>query len=149
MDMMAIRRRVLMGGKKVIDTTIKILAEDSRWTINGDLATNVGNNASIIYAYEPQSVARQLVYDGLVFQLIIFENGTYKDFWTVRNGGSDTRNVINANSNGIGVTVPTSNINDAYAYLPSNGQILFAGKNTPYYGYTNINDMPTQKGAST
>lgn len=141
--MMAIRRRVLLGGKKVIDTTIKILAENSRWTIGGRVDASPGFSVSIIYAYEPQSVGRQLVYDGLYFQLIIFENGVYKDYWTVRNGGNDNRDVINANSNGIGVTIDTSNIDNAYAYLPSNGQILFAGKNTPYYGYTNINDMPT------
>lgn len=131
-----------MGGKKVIDTTIKILAENSRWIIGGRVDVSQGNNASIIYAYEPQSVGRQLIYDGLTNQLIIFENGVYKDYWTVRNGGNDPRGVINANSNGIGITVGTSNIDNAYAYLPSSGQILFAGKNTPYYGYTNINDMP-------
>ena len=130
-----------MGGKKVIDTTIKILAENSRWVIGGRVDASEGVNASIIYTYEPQSVGRQLVYGGLYGQLIIFENGAYKDYWTVMN--SDSRSVINANSNGIGVTVVTSHINNAYAYLPSNGQILFAGKNTPYYGYTNINDMPT------
>lgn len=131
---------MLASGKKVIDTTIKILAENSRWITGGDRAYLAGYNASIIYAYEQQPVGRQLVYDGLYSQLIIFENGSYKDYWTVRNG-NDTRNVINANSNGIGVTVDASNIDNAYAYLPSNGQILFAGKNTPYYGYTNINDM--------
>lgn len=131
---------MLASGKKVIDTTIKILAENSRWIVDGDLTYLGGYNASIIYAYEQQPVGRQLFYDGLYSQLIIFENGAYKDYWTVRNG-NDTRNVINANSNGIGVTVDASNIDNAYAYLPSNGQILFAGKNTPYYGYTNINDM--------
>ena len=138
---MEVRRKMLMGGKKVIDTTIKILAENSAWRMGGYLEDWEGNNASIIYAYEPQSVGRQLVYGGLTRQLIIFENGVYKDYWSVRN--DDNRDVINANSNGIGVTITASNIDNAYAYLPSNGQILFAGKNTPYYGYTNINDMPT------
>ena len=134
---------MLVQKKKVVDTTIKILAEDSTWTVGGNIEANVKDiNASIIYAYEPKSVARRLIYDGLSRQLIIFENGAYKDYWTVRNGGNDTRNVINANSNGIGVSVGTADIDNAYAYL-SDGQILFAGKNTPYYGYTNINDMPT------
>lgn len=142
MDLMTRRKILLASWKKVIDTTIKILAENSRWAIGGRVETSEKNNASIIYTYEPQSVGRQLIYDGLITQLIIFENGAYKDYWTVRNP-PDPRNVINANSNGIGVTVDTSAIAYAYAYFPSNGQILFAGKNTPYYGYTNINDMPT------
>ena len=142
MDLMARRKALLASGKKVVDTTIKILAENSSWVVGGRTEVSQGNNASIIYTYEPQSVGRSLVYGGLTIRLIIFENGTYKDYWSVRNG-NDPRSVINANSNGIGVTVSTSNIDNAYAYLPSNGQILFAGKNTPYYGYTNINDMPT------
>ena len=142
MGLMTRRKALLASGKKVIDTTIKILAENSSWAIGGRLENQQKVNASIIYTYEPQSVGRQLVYSGLYSRLIIFENGAYKDYWSVYSG-SDVRNVINANSNGIGVSVVTSKIDDAYAYLPSNGQILFAGKNSPYYGYTNINDMPT------
>ena len=140
MGLMEVRRKMLMGGKKVIDTTIKILAENSAWRMGGYLEDWEGNNASIIYAYEPQSVGRQLVYGGLTRQLIIFENGVYKDYWSVRPGGSDTRNVINANSTGIAVSVESNHIDDAYAYLPD-GQILFAGKNTPYYGHMNISEL--------
>lgn len=36
-----------------------------------------------------------------------------------------------------------ANLDNCYAYCINNGQIFFAGKNTPYYGYTNINDMPS------
>lgn len=32
---------------------------------------------------------------------------------------------------------------NTYSYNPTDGQIFFAGRNTPYYGYTNIHDMPT------
>lgn len=39
-------------------------------------------------------------------------------------------------------TIVTADIKDVYAYVVETGQIFFAGKNTPYYGYTNINDMP-------
>ena len=38
--------------------------------------------------------------------------------------------------------MPTSEIDNVYAYCSSTGQILFAGRNTEYYGYANINDMP-------
>lgn len=142
MDLMSIRRKMLMAsGRKAIDTTVKIFAKNSRWGIGGKIYDDNYNIASVIYEFEPQNVARRLFYDYLNTQLIIFENGVYKDYWTTRTGESDSRSVINANSNGIAVSVGNEHIDDAYAYLPD-GQILFAGKNSPYYGYTNINDMP-------
>lgn len=43
----------------------------------------------------------------------------------------------------ISFSIEVSEINNSYAYLVETGQIIFAGKNTPYYGYTNISEMPT------
>lgn len=48
-----------------------------------------------------------------------------------------------AGSEKIRFTLLISGIEDSWAYNPTDGQIWFAGKNTIYYGYTNINDMPT------
>lgn len=39
-------------------------------------------------------------------------------------------------------SIPIKEIDDSFAYVEETGQIFFAGKNSPYYGYTNINDMP-------
>ncbi len=39
-------------------------------------------------------------------------------------------------------SIRTANIDNAYAYCETTGQIFFAGKNSSYYGYRNINDMP-------
>ena len=54
-----------------------------------------------------------------------------------------TRNIGWANSqlSQIRFTIVTADIDDVYAYVENTGQIFFAGRNTPYYGYTNINDM--------
>lgn len=46
------------------------------------------------------------------------------------------------NANTIRISIPIANLLTCYACIKTTGQILFAGKNTPYYGYTNINDMP-------
>ena len=60
--------------------------------------------------------------------------------------GTNPRHVLSSTAYrlaDITFSIELSKINDAYAYIVETGQILFAGKNTPYYGYTNINDMPT------
>ena len=49
---------------------------------------------------------------------------------------------LRKNTTRIRFTLLTEKLADCYAYAPQTGQIFFAGKNTPYYGYTNINDMP-------
>lgn len=41
------------------------------------------------------------------------------------------------------MTIARLNAGTEYAYSSTTGQIFFAGKNTLYYGYKNINDMPT------
>ena len=40
------------------------------------------------------------------------------------------------------MTIAKLNAETEYAYSETTGQIFFAGKNTPYFGYKNINDMP-------
>lgn len=50
---------------------------------------------------------------------------------------------INAGANEISCSIYLPLIDTTYAYIKESGDILFAGKRTPYYGYTNINDMPT------
>lgn len=48
-----------------------------------------------------------------------------------------------ANTCKIRFTLPINGLDNCYAYNNTDGQIWFAGRNTLYYGYTNINDMPT------
>lgn len=40
-------------------------------------------------------------------------------------------------------SIPVSAIDDSYAYNEKTGQIFFAGKNTQYYGYSFIDEIPT------
>lgn len=54
------------------------------------------------------------------------------------------RNVtISSSFNQIQFSIETAKLTTCYLYFQQTGEILFAGRNTPYYGYTNINDMPT------
>lgn len=69
--------------------------------------------------------------------------------WTTSAGGADwdyRKNgnyyFLSGNANTIRTSIPIANLLICYAYIETTGQILFAGKNTIYYGYTNIHDMP-------
>lgn len=131
------RRRQLMGMQKsVLDTTAKILQYDVRWS-RGSLIESVGIAATIIYYIEPKSESRRLINGGLYSQLNIFKDGQYVDYWSIATG----REQINANCNGVSATVVTSGIDNAYLYVQGTGEILFAGKNTPYYGHRNISEL--------
>lgn len=66
----------------------------------------------------------------------------YADWFYFQN---NTRNIgaADVTLKRISFSIAIAEINDSYAYVENTGQILFAGRNTPYYGYTNIHDMPT------
>lgn len=138
MDVMDMIRRMLLAQESGINTTAEGYPY-KRWN-RGVLENSSSALATIIYEYEPSSEGRQLRYGGLVAQINTFINGVYKDYWSARDE-VDTRNVINANTNGVAVNIDINNLQNAYAYLPDTGQILFAGKDTPYYGHLNINEL--------
>ena len=66
----------------------------------------------------------------------VMQNGT-RDYWY-----GPTR-PLSGSPYTIRFSIQITNIPTCYAYSETTGQIFFAGRNTPYYGYTNIHDMPT------
>ena len=144
MGLMEIRRRMLMGGKKVIDTSPKILQYGVRYITRGAISEYSDRCITDKYQYEAVNQNQTLVTYGVESYLITYKpDGSYLDYWTLNGTDVYSRNVINANSGYLACTLNTNRIDVSYAYLQETGQILFAGKNSPYYGYTNINDMPT------
>ena len=153
MDLMAIRRRVLIGGKKVIDTSPKIAKygyfmrnstiniADSDWCITEWIDVINAPNRSVgivdafasLYGGSPPHVYRYVFSDGST------------DYWYGSNDFSKYTRYIGANSKHIVRicwSLKIENLDKCYAYLKETGQIFFAGKSSPYYGYVNINDMP-------
>ena len=138
----------MQAAKKTIDTSPRILQYGVRYG-NGNPATKPlieDNNYCITdkYEYEPQSTKQTLVTNGIGNTLLVFgTTGEYMDYWVWPNTADGTqRTVINVNSGMLSCCILISALDTTYAYLKETGQILFAGKNSPYYGYTNINDMP-------
>ena len=141
MDMMAIRRRVLMSsGKKVIDTSPKI-AEYGKYCNRTGQGLDSDSAWCYTEYYDLEFNGRQTIHDNNTdsqhtMQFQTNAQGTAYDFWY---GPSRTVGAYNV----IRFSIKMENIDTSYAYSEKSGQIFFAGKNTPYYGYTNINDMPT------
>ena len=158
MDMMAIRRRVLLGGKKVIDTSPKIAeyGKGCAYAATGERDTEEacitewyqfegvtkGQGITLYYYYFSTTATRPINYQ----YYGVADDGTpnRKDWYY--NTESHSRKLSgwpNSTFAEIRFSVPIADIDAAYAYCAETGQIFFAGKNSPYYGSTNINDMPT------
>lgn len=68
--------------------------------------------------------------------------GTGKPMNPDNTEGQASMNLSTAIFNGVRVVVAYNYADDSYLYIKSTGQVLFAGKNTPYYGMANIDGTP-------
>ena len=149
MDMMAIRRRVLMGAKKVLDTTpiIEIYGKQQGAGNPIRFPPIDDNNSGIIifYDYEPVKYHRTMVYYGTSAVMSMYRSDhSYMDYRRVEATAAPAETFgLKAHSVAVKVDIYLPLIDDCFFYIKETGEILFAGKNSPYYGYTNINDMPT------
>ena len=93
------------------------------------------------YYYPPSDAFQTLAYFGTDgAQCRIYKDGAYMDYWTL-NQAQSPRRVINIGSEAIAITLSMFKLDESYAYIVETGQILFAGKNTPYYGHRNISEL--------
>ena len=63
--------------------------------------------------------------------------------WIIGHWGEtqSPKECINIGSDAIEITLSMFRLDESYAYIVETGQILFAGKNTPYYGHRNISEL--------
>lgn len=71
--------------------------------------------------------------------IAVYANGTFDALYGMPEKNTTTKNINPATKpiNGIRFALPMADIDDSYAYVKETGQVLFAGKNTAYYGKTN------------
>lgn len=149
MDVMEMRRRLMAAARpSVIDTSPRI-AEFNKRLNAGNPATKPpvdyeGACITDYYDYPAQTTTQTICMSGkmdiIQSYLMIFQDGTYKDYWGQPNDGA-SKACINGNSNQIKFTLDMSKLDDSYAYIVGTGQILFAGRNTQYYGHTNVSEI--------
>lgn len=139
-----------------IDTSPKIAEYGVYWNrTKGGKTADANWCITEFYEFEQQA-ARRTTLKGY-----IGNDGTAKTFqyYGLNNIGGDTSDwyYFNAGDNEgtrdlggtynsntwqrITFSIHQDKLDDCYVYVQQTGQIFFAGKNTIYYGYTNINDM--------
>ena len=146
MDVMQLRRNLLMQKSGVIDTSPIIEAWDSAMKANNTpYVESTGACVTALYEFQPVSSTTTVVITGSVVGGIgtmrLYKNGAYYDYWGLNDADNFERNCINPNTNGMRVTLNMNRLNDSYFYIKETGQILFAGKNSIYYGHRNISEL--------
>lgn len=145
MDVMQ-RRRELMGMRNGLDTSPIIDAYNAGMGPGNNPYVEVADRCvTVLYEYPAQSDTQTIVATGLGtgnFNVMrVYINGVYKDYWVTGTQDNYERKCVNANTNGLRVTLVTDRLLDCYVYLKETGQILFAGKNSIYYGHRNISEL--------
>ena len=64
----------------------------------------------------------------------------FTNWWNCRMSGDERSIALDANKQFIRLNLSMEQMSGAYAYNSATGQVYYAGKNSPYYGKTNIND---------
>jgi len=141
------RRRALLArveSEPGIDTSPRILQSERFYGRDGNLNYSATDCASEIYTYNPVSSVRNIYSYGLTPYMVIFKDGgqTFMDWWSVSTGSTPSQaGRLNANSDGVGFSIAQSMIDVCYAYIVESGDIIFAGRNSIYYGHRNINEL--------
>lgn len=142
MNSLMARHRALMGQKReIIDTTPKIMETGVYW--NRRLQKVSDANYAITEKYEPDIPGKDGVnafslYLGIhdtEHKYVVYKDGAANpfDYWAI----DQPRFTVGGKY--VSFSILLSAIDDCYAYVIDTGTVLFAGKNTPYYGKTNIN----------
>lgn len=152
MDLMEIRRRIMAG--RSVNTTPKIEEYGVYWNrTQGKKSENVKWGTTKWYTFDPLYLGAVTIdgyigadNTGICFQYEGLRNGNtvWKDWYYFN--GQTYRGIgrYDVTLQVISFSIELSKIDDVYAIVRQTGQILFAGKNTPYFGYTNKKDMPNQ-----
>lgn len=136
------RRRMLMR-KPSLNTSPRI-AEYNKRLVSSSRTQNatgmcytewIEANPTTFSGANPVIIFGGVIKDGNHIYQFEKHDGTF-DYW---NTGKP---YLTSGSKRLRFTLDIATISSAYGYNKYSGQIYFAGPDTIYYGYTNINDMP-------
>lgn len=139
---MALMAQAESGG---LDTSPIIEYYNKGLNSSGAIKDVTGCCVTALYTYPEKSVIQTCVTTGgwgdSGGTMIIYKDGNRVDFWGTNKQDNYERKCINEGSNGLRISLNMSRLDDAYFYLKETGQILFAGKNSIYYGHKNISEI--------
>lgn len=64
----------------------------------------------------------------------------FTNWWNCRMSGDERSIALDANKRFIRLNLSMEKMSGAYAYNSATGEVYYAGKDSPYYGKTNVND---------
>lgn len=111
---------------------------------NGVAATDfidAGTTGNFVY-FNPTDAT--IAPNGTIGQLLQYSsnnaNSPYTDWWNCRMNGDERSVALTSNKKFIRLNLSMEKMSGAYAYNSATGKVYYAGKDSPYYGKTNIND---------
>lgn len=148
MDVMEARRRLLMTPRG-IDTSPKIIQYGVYWNRTFG-STTINPKWCITDWYNVQSATGRIALVGrigndgvgITFQYF-YKNGNCNWYYFNVGDKESTRSIGSYSEIPIRITfsVEISVLDDCYVYIAETGQILFAGKNSIYYGHRNTSEL--------
>ena len=151
---MAIRRRLLTQQNNVLDTSPVVEENGVYWSRTfGQTAENTNWCVTKFYGIDDPYTgqARTTNINGFIgadtnqitFQYYLVNGSTKSTNWYYFAGTNPRRALGSTVSRltSISFSIQKSELPNSYAYIVETGQILFAGRNTIYYGHRNISEL--------
>lgn len=126
-----------------LDTSPVILQDDTRLWPDGSTRALSGACITKIYDLYVGQNDRTFDHYGLTNSTINYNNGEFYDYW---NSPSETapatsRTLAKTGTTEMQFTLMMDKLDDCYVIQLSTGIIVFAGKNSIYYGHRNISEL--------
>lgn len=100
-----------------------------------------GTTGNFVY-FNPTDAA--IAPSGIIGSLLQYNNDNadspFTDWWSCRMNGDERSIALDANKQFIRLNLSMEQMSGAYAYNSATGKVYYAGKDSPYYGKTNINN---------
>ena len=102
---------------------------------------NAGAPGNFVYFNPPDTT---IAPSGTIGNLLQYSSNDadspFTNWWVCRMGGEEKSIALDANKRFIRLNLSMEKMSGAYAYNSATGEVYYAGKDSPYYGKTNIND---------
>ena len=140
------------GGDEPVDTTAKIAGTGYGLNSKGGLQSLEKACYTEFYSFGRTiegSDSRKVIYyvstgnqGGMLGadKQTVYQDGEFVTYWTTKFDSVNENNFTGNYGpfNQLRFSLVTAYIDDDYAYFAATGEVIFAGKNTPYYGMANI-----------
>jgi len=111
---------------------------------NGVAATDyiyAGTTGNFVY-FNP--IDATIAPSGTIGSVLQYNNddvdSPFTNWWNCRMSGDERSVALDANKQFIRLNLSMEKMSGAYAYNSATGEVYYAGKDSPYYGKTNVND---------